>query len=801
MNISQRCQNPAPGGPGSVPKWTRGDKDAVGTAYSVSSRVWYTVSRGLLNEIYYPTIDHPQTRDLQYLVTDGETFFHDQRRDLRAEVEALSKSCLGVRVTSTPADEQYRLVKEIIGVPHQDCVLIRTRLEGEPDFLAKLKLYVLCAPHLDVEGWHNNGQVTTVSERKLLVAYKGSTWLVLGASVPLKRGSCGFVGVNDGWTDLSDNYHMDWEYDSASDGNIALTGEIDLSQGTEFTLGVAFGRTFHHAVTTLFAGLSLPYQEHRARFHNQWQRIAETIEDFREAVYDKGHLYCKSRSLLLAHEDKTYPGAMVASSSIPWGETVGDKPDLGGYHLVWTRDLVKSVTGLLAVNDVQTPLRSLLYLSVLQHRNGGFHQNSWLDGTPYWQGIQLDEVALPILLAWRLHRMQALKEFDPYPMVSRAAAYLIEQGPATPQERWEEASGYSPATLAASIAALTCAAHFARERKQVETADFIQAYADFLEAHIEAWTVTTAGELHPDIPRYYIRINTVDIDHPIPAENPNQGTVVIANRAPNEPSEFPCRNVVDPSFLELVRYGVRKAGDRLIEDTLQVVDKTLKVETQLGPSWHRYNHDGYGQRSDGGPFQGWGQGRAWPLLTAERGQYELAAGRSAAPYLKAMENFASSFGLLPEQVWDEADLPDKFLYNGGPTGAAMPLMWAHAEYLKLVRSTVDGQPFDLIPEVADRYLNGRDHKPLEIWKFNRQVTSTTPGQTLRIQAPHAFRLRWTQTEWQEKQDTPSTPTTLGLEYVDIAIKEEHQAPLQFTFYWPESDRWEGRNYTVKVRDS
>lgn len=262
-----------------------------------------------------------------------------------------------------------------------------------------------------------------------------------------------------------------------------------------------------------------------------------------------------------------------------------------------------------------------------------------------WRGVQRDEVAFPILLAWRLHSMQepdgsgALKEFDPYPMVMRAAGYLIKKGPATPQERWEENSGYSSSTLASNIAALTCAARYARERADEITASYIQEYADFLECHVESWTVTTQGTLVPGSTRHYIRSHPVSVDAVQPDEDPNNGVLHIANRPPGEQTDFPAKEIVDAGFLELVRYGIRKAADPRIEDSLKVVDAVLKADLSGGPCWHRYNHDGYGQRADGGPYDGWGTGRVWPLLTGERGHYELAAGHVVKPFIQAGERF------------------------------------------------------------------------------------------------------------------------------------------------------------------
>ena len=237
----------------------------------------------------------------------------------------------------------------------------------------------------------------------------------------------------------------------------------------------------------------------------------------------------------------------------------------------------------------------------------------------------------------------------------------------------------------------------------------------------------------------------------------------------------------------------------LIEDSLRVIDAILRVETPFGPCWRRYNHDGYGQRDDGGPFEGWGTGRAWPLLTGERGHYELAAGRDVAPYLHAMERFATPAGLLPEQIWDAPDLPQARMFLGRPTDSAMPLMWAHAEYVKLLRSARDGQVFDRIPAVAERYQARQRHQQIEVWAFNHRVRSARRGATLRVQAAAPFRLHWTANEWSTVQDIPSTPTALGIEYVDVPIARLQAAPIRFTFFWPVTDRWEGHDFQVDVR--
>jgi glucoamylase len=472
---------------------------------------------------------------------------------------------------------------------------------------------------------------------------------------------------------------------------------------------------------------------------------------------------------------------------------------MGGYHLVWTRDLVNSALALLAAGNTDTPLRALIYLATSQRGDGGFPQNFWIDGQAYWGGVQLDEVAFPIILAWRLHEAKALGEFDPYPMVLGAARYLIENGPVTAQERWEEASGYSPSTLASNIAALFCAALFARDRGDEPTARYLEEYADFLECHVDRWTVTTEGVLHPEITSHFIRICPVALDDPRPDEDPNHGVLAINNLPEGEQSNFFAREIVDAGFLELVRYGIRSPTDSMVIDSLQVVDAVLRVDTAAGPCWRRYNHDGYGQREDGGPFQGSGRGRAWPLLTGERAHYELALGRDVSTLIAAMEGFASPSGLLPEQVWDVEDRPRQHMFLGKPTGSAMPLMWAHAEYVKLLRSVHDGEVFDRVDAVARRYLSARHScLKLEIWKHNRQPHSVRRGSLLRVQASGYFRLVFTVDDWQTHTQEESLPTALGVRYVDVPVTDHRASRVLLTFYWPEEGRWEGRDYEVTI---
>jgi len=800
MNNSNGSGSSAFGPPGIPPTWSPGSKDGVGTAYSQASKIWFTLSMGILTEIYYPTIDRPQIRDAQFLVSDGKTFFHEEKRDLDSHIEVIEPEALGYRVTSSDPKGRYQIMKEVISDPYQACVLINTKFEVSKEWQGKLQLYFLLAPHLEIGGWDNSAKKMEVAGRQILLCSKNSTFMALGCDCGFSRSSCGFVGQSDGWQDLHNNFRMDWEFDSAEHGNIAVMGEIDLSNGNEFTVGIAFGESVHAPTAILTQVLALPFIRYRKRFVEQWQRVRQKLEPLASFSSDDGHLYSTSSNLLLAHEDKTFSGAFIASASIPWGDVMGDD-DLGGYHLVWTRDMVNSATGLLACGHKRTSLRALIYLACSQKPDGSFPQNFWIDGRPYWKGMQLDEVAFPIVLAWRLWQADALEGFDPYSMVKSATSYLIQSGPKTHQERWEECSGYSPSTLAACIAALVCSADFARRKKEEHTARFIEDHADFLESHIERWTVTTQGTLLSEVNRHYIRILPISLDDNSPEEDPNSGTLAIANRRHDELNKFPAKDVVDAGFLELVRYGIRKAGSALMEDSLKVVDSVLKVDTPYGPCWRRYNHDGYGPQTDGKPYQGNGEGRAWPLLTGERAHYELAAGRDVRPLVTAMEKFAicaGRGGMLPEQVWDQPDIPSAFMFFGKPCGSAMPLVWAHAEYIKLLRSIRDKKVFDQLPLVAERYHNNRGRKDLEVWKSNRQVQTIAAGKTLRIQSSCQFVVRWSIDGGQTTQESTAVASGLGIGFVDIETRADQTAPVRFSFVWSDPGQHDSSIHEIGI---
>ncbi|MGA8161401.1 MAG: glycoside hydrolase family 15 protein [Acidobacteriaceae bacterium] len=786
-------QGQAFGAPGLEPRWTSSAKDAVSTAYAASSKIWFTVSHGILNEIYCPTIDRPQIRDMQFLITDGETFFHEERRDLTHEFDYIDPDALAVCVHNRDPEGRYTIVRRMIADPHYPVALVNVTLEGDEQFLSRLHLYALLAPHLEVGGRGNSAQVADVAGKRVVLAWKDTMSLAFAADCGFSRASCGYVGTSDGWQDLKQNFRMDWEFGSALNGNIAIMGELPVGR-REFTVAIGFGEGHHAALSATVGSLGVPFERHLRRFIEQWHRAA-TPRELAEHSCDDGRLLNVSHNVVLAHEDKTFAGAFVASASIPWGYAKGDD-DLGGYHLVWTRDMVQTATALMACGRLETALRALVYLACTQRPDGSFSQNFWVNGDPYWTGIQLDEVAFPIMLAWRLWKQDALGSFTVFPFVERAAAFLVRYAPVTQQERWEETSGYSPSTLAAVIAGLICAADLARAHSSPELAHFLEEHADWIEGHLEDWTVTNNGVLHPDVKRHYMRIRPPECNDPYAHEECGREMLHINNIAPGEKADFEAREIIDAGFLELVRYGVRAPDDPLIADSLKVVDRVLKVDTPKGPCWLRYNHDGYGQRSDGGPFLGWGKGRAWPLLVGERAHYELAAGRDIEPLIKTIEQFASSGGMLPEQIWDE---PDKNgLVLGGPAGSAMPLVWAHSEYLKLLRSAADHRVYDCIPIVEERYAQGRHPEShIEVFKvLRRQIRQITAGKTLRITTAARFQVIWSPDSWQTTHVMDSTQLGYAGSYADLPTTPDQTGSLTFTFFWPDENRWEGRNFEV-----
>jgi len=562
---------------------------------------------------------------------------------------------------------------------------------------------------------------------------------------------------------------------------------------------LAFGRTAAEAGQNARMTLASPFQEIERDFVEGWTRFYARVAMPPAPVIAKGSdLYQMSTALIVAHEDKRASGGIIASLSVPWGQSKSDH-EMGGYHLVWPRDLVEAAGALLAAGHTGRARRALQYLFSTQEADGHWPQNMWLDGTPYWSGVQMDETAFPILLADLLRRAGALEGLDAWRMVRRAAAYLLRSGPVTPQDRWEEDGGYSPFTLAAEVAALLAAAEFADAAGEPADARYLRETADAWNESIERWTYVTGTALARavGVEGYYARIAPSD---DADAADPGAGFVPIKNRPPAT-SRARYDALVSPDALALVRFGLRHALDPRIVNTVRVIDAVVRRDTRTGPIWYRYNGDGYGEHEDGAAFDGTGVGRGWPLLAGERGHYELAAGRPevAQQLVEVMRAQASDGGMLPEQVWDAADIPERELWNGRPAGAAMPLVWAHAEYVKLARSLLDGCVFDMPPQPVERYLQHPRCAAVALWTPRQRTRVMSVCRILRIQTPARAMVHWSADEWRTVADAPSRETQLGVHATDLDTRAlAPGARVRFTLYWPDENRWQGEDYEVLV---
>ena len=794
----------APGWPGIPARWTSSAKSGIGTAPSEASRVWFTLSHGILNEIYYPDVDTACTRDVGLVVTDGRGFFSEEKRHAVHEVSWVEPGVPAFRLRNACCSGRYRIEKTVLASPESNAVLQHVRFIPERGVLEDYHVHVLASPHLGNQGAGNTAWLGDYKGVPMLFASRSDYALALVASVPWVRRSVGFVGSSDGWQELVAHGRLEETWARAENGNVALTGELDLAaSGGECLLAIGFGRdpskAAHHALAALLPRFDASLTQY-ARTWSAWQRSLHRLDSWGHGSH---HLRRVSTAVLLAHQSKSFLGGTIASLSIPWGSAKGDG-DLGGYHLVWPRDLVEAAGALVAVGAPIVARRVLRYLQSTQEADGHWAQNQWLDGTPYWSGVQMDETAFPILLVDLAVREGALASDEVarlWPMTRRAAGYLVRNGPVTMQDRWEEDAGYSPFTLAVEISALLAAAELAERANEPAVAGYLRETADIWNAGIERWTWAgdTALARRLGVAGYYIRIAPPESAD---AASPTHGFVPIKNRPPDQ-AVAAAEEVISPDALALVRFGLRRADDPRILDTVRVIDALLKVDLPGGPAWRRYTGDGYGEHEDGSPFDGTGVGRPWPLLVGERAHYELAAGRlaDARALLATMESFASPGGLLPEQVWDGPDLPDRELLRGKPSGSAMPLVWAHAEYLKLLRSLEDGRVFDTPPQAAARYAKGAPSPAFHPWRFNQKCRAMAPGLTLRLEVLASARVRWTADGWATFADAPTRDTGLGVHLADLpTTRLGGGREVTFTFYWIEAGRWEGTDFSVRIRE-
>jgi glucoamylase len=803
----------APGHPGAPPHWFTSSKLGVGTAVnpvvSGTSLVWFTLARGILSEVFYPRLDCATTRDLGLIVTDGRDFFSEEQRDAHHEVESPSRGVPAYRLVNTCRHGRYRIEKTVVSHPEHDAVLQRIRFTPLQGDLDDYLLYALLNPHMNNRGvgYGNTAWLGDYKGVPMLLAGRRGQGLALACSTPWRRGSAGFVGASDGWQDLARHKRMTWEYDKAEDGNVALTGEIDLSAcGGEFVLALGLGHDPDEAGHRARAGLLDDFDVVLAEYARGWDDWQGTLLPL-ESPGRRRDLYRVSTAVLRTHDAKAVPGAMIASLSIPWGEARGDEEVLGtgGYHLVWPRDLVESAGGYLAAGARDEAARVLRYLRATQADDGSWPQNMWVDGIPFWQGKQLGETAFPILLLDLLRREGALDgpaAAGFWPMARKAIAHIARSGPSTQQDRWENDSGYTPFTLAVVVSALLVAAELADERGEPAVATYLRETADAWNYAVESWLYVTGTDLarRVGVEGYYVRIVPAELDE---ESTPAMGRLKLKADAPGR-AGIPITEVVSPDALALVRFGMRAPDDPRVVNTVKVIDAVLKVETPYGPSWRRYNGDHYGEPEDGAPYRGpdgGGIGRAWPLLTGERAHYEFQAGRraEAVRLLHAVEGFAGPGGLIPEQVWDSADIPDKGLHLGRPTGSAMPLVWAHAEYVKLLRTLRDGRVFDLPPLTARRYLEERARSDLVIWRFDHRRRAISAGEVLRVEVLQPAVVLWRTGRDPSPREVATRDTGLGLHVADLATKALKAGDaLRFSFRWPEDGRKEREEFRVEV---
>jgi len=668
---------PAPGAPGVDQQYLPAGKSGLLTSRTRESRVWATVQReGGLGEIFYPTIGGPSARSLTFAVASPGGL---------ARAAVRTEQLDGLRFRQTFAGAGWRLTAGYTTDPARSTVLVDLAFAAPRGY----DLFAIYDPALGNSRGGDSGRTSGGA----LVATDGGVSSALVGSFAAT--SSGFAGVSDGLTDLRDG-RMDWRYSSAGAGSLVQAAAV---RGRHTTLALGFAGSAADALTAARQSLREGFRSVARSYAYGWRRYLAGLSDPPRVLRGAAQrqLYRTSALILAASEDKTHPGAYVAAPASPWA--FGTDDPSGPYHLVWSRDLYQIATGLIAAGDRAGAGRALDFLFGVQQRpDGSFPQNSQVDGTPVWGGLQLDEVALPIVLAYQLGRA------DTWPRVRRAADFLVGYpgAPFTPQERWENQSGYSPNTIATAIAGLVCAASIARSHGEQPSARRYLATADSWRARLKSWTVTTNG---PYSARPYFLRLTKD-------GNPNAGTTyTIGDGGPVDVDQ---RRVVDPSFLDLVRLGVLPPTDADVVNTLAVVDARLGVATPRGFFWHRASFDGFGEHLDGGQWEYnepdgslVSRGRAWPLLSGERGEYEIAAGDlgAARSRLAAMTRAAGPGGLLPEQVWDRT-LPagQPGFEPGTPTFSATPLAWTHAQYLRLARDLAEGRVAEQPAAVADRYL-------------------------------------------------------------------------------------------------
>lgn len=792
--------NQPTGFPGSLPHWQPGPKLAVGTAISTSSNVWFTIGESHLNEIYFPRVDLVAINDLKFVVSDGQDYLADEEFATAQDVDWLAPDAPAFKTISTAQDGYFKLEKIVITSPVNDSLLLNIKFTN----LAKrpLKLYLVINPRLGNMGYHNSGHISTYlnsDHQETLALNANCKNIVLSAIIdrPIAQASVGYVGYSDGLTDLVLHKNLTTNYQVANDGHISLVAEIELDDNpeTEFNLAIGFSNNFDLAFKLAQANLKIPFEQHLADYIASWQawhaqRKGLKLDDFAK----------KSLTVLKVHQSKNPEGGLIAGLASPWGNSRSDDDPIG-YHIVWTRDMVESAGGFLAVGMDQEFRSMINFLVSTQREDGHWPQNMWIDGQAFWRGVQMDETALPVILIYLGYRHGALKKndlIDYWPMVKKALGYIVRNGPITSQDRWEEDPGYTPFTIATEITALNIGAEFAEINHELKLVNYLHELADNWFLGIDRWMLAdnTALGLRYGVKEYYMRIAPVDQS----LVNKSSIDVNVKN-VDSQQANQSAAELISPDCLALVRFGLRLADDPRIVDSLKLIDQLLKKETPSGESWHRYNYDGYGETVDGQPFSGLGVGRLWPLLTGERAHYEILNNNLAyaQKLAKDMTKMASKSGLLPEQIWDQSDIPANKLFFGRPTGSAMPLAWAHAEYLKLIRSIDDQEVFDFPVINRQKYLVKRADCRFRIWRYNHRIRELANPNILRIETLDSAMVHYSLDDWQHTFDEYSFDIGLGLHYLDIDLSKIDRTTnhIIFTFYWTKQERWENENFEVK----
>ena len=735
----QALATPATDGPGAVSHFDLARKDCFGTARNRGSKVWFTLANGVVSDVYYPTLDNTNVETLQYIVTDGATFTDLQTRDTTYSVRSTDARSLSCEITTTAKSGRYRIASRYVTDPDRNTLLIQSKFTALIGKRADYHLYVRFDPTLNGNGGgggangggdsasidQSTGQAvptacdTNTKSNAINRDYAQPVCSALLADEPFTAVSNGFVGASsDGLVQLDAAHALTSRTTDTANGNVVQTAEVDLHEHGDFTLALGFGSATPDAVSAARGSLRRGFGDVANAYDATWHRYDDRLtapprrfDDVPERTWRSlVDQYFLSVNVVKGSEDKTFPGALVASIASPWGQAVsaGDPSNLffGSYREVFAGDVYQAWTGLLLAGDRHTAADVVRFMFDRQQlEDGSFPRNSLLNGkaAPDSFNTQLDEVSYPILMAWQLGmRDGALYEAH----IKPAANFLISHGPSFGPERWEEQGGFSPSTIAAEITGLIAAADIARSNGDLDSARVWRGVADQFQRSVKGWTVTTSGPLGS---RYFIRLSKTG--------DPN---AAISYGLGNGHGALDQRQVIDAGFLELARLGVLPANDADIVATLPIVDSTIKSTTSTGDGWHRYNDDGYGDgATDGHPWapSGKGDGHLWPLLAEERGEYALSVGQrsGALDVLTTMQRSASAIGLIPEQVWERSDLaPSPFgtdptvasigFRNGRPAGSAAPLTWAAGSFARLLRDTLEGRLLEQPEVTVDRYV-------------------------------------------------------------------------------------------------